>query len=94
MTNWPLPLTMDRKMIFCTQLVEQLMSGEIRPQYISFETIQCDEPKVKGVHCSAVCHEAILSATDENGVKLYEIDKVYEDTHVASYEDKYFETWL
>jgi len=37
MTGWPLPLTLDRKLTFCTQLVERLVNGEIRPQYITFE---------------------------------------------------------
>jgi len=50
---------------------------------------------VKGQHCSALCHEAITSVTAEDGVTtLYELDKIYDDTHVATFDDKLSEVWL
>ena len=48
MTGWPLPLTLDRKLTFCTQLVERLVNAEIRPQYITFEMFQCDNFDIRG----------------------------------------------
>lgn len=37
MLNWPLPMILDRKMTFCTQLIDDLYSGKMRPEVITLE---------------------------------------------------------
>lgn len=42
-TGVPLPKTMDRKLNFCTQLVEDLMLRKLRPELIVQDRFRCSD---------------------------------------------------
>jgi hypothetical protein len=86
MTGWPLPSTQDSKLVFCTQLIDDLVQARIRPEYIVLDQFQCSNWNVKGNQCHMLCHHAILNVEHES-VKLYSVVKKIDDIHVASEDD-------
>jgi len=64
-------------------LVDQLANGFFRPEYVTSETFQCDSYVVHGQHCSDVCHDAIQALTTDDGVKMYDLVKVYDNVGLS-----------
>jgi len=82
---------MDRKIVFCTQLIDDLVREVIRPEYIVFDQFQCSDEDVKGKQCFGLCHAAILKL-EKDGHKLYTVEREYHDIHVASEETR--DNWI
>ena len=81
MTGWPLPKALDRGIVFCNQIVADIASETVRPEYIVQDQFICSE--VRGQSCFKLCHKALLGL-EKDGQKLYSVENEYHDIHIAS----------
>lgn len=89
LTGVPLPKTMDRKMNFCTQLVEDLTTNKMRPELIIQDRFRCSDEWVFGDQCFKLCNTAILGVKGEDGEPLYSLEKIDDDgIHVENWHDE------
>jgi len=67
-----LPNSHQGEFDICIELIDNLQSGKLRPEYLTFAEFDCE---AGGLYCFDLCKLGIEGATAEDGGKLYQLEK-------------------
>ena len=81
----PLPIANERDFNLCIQMIDQIQSGAIRPQYLLTKQIKCTSFEHSGI-CNDLCHIGLETLKAPDGAPLYSLER--------NYERAALETWL